>query len=481
MSFFIGIHLYNKQLCRDLMFLCVIGGSSQKDDLHRRGNSPRGEGKDRQELRGPSPVSSTKGQRSVRTDFQDIDKKNFLEECTQSGNSFHSTNCAQDPTVGSVLQEKTHSLKNDYKNSRRKADRPKRRRRDYDMDCLSSEDYSSSSLISKQPPMDQGNPCCEVSSVCHPLLRAVDSSDRSNCGVPEDLSLHNYNMRQASVGSTSGGACESRSNISVHCWQNGIKERKKEVRENPSSSVKDLEDVMNKHLPNMTNHVDAGVVRTSPSDHMSSQHMSGSLQKPRCTIQWRGNPEADSLPASTLLRTLYANRESVIRSSARPQCFNGDTAQGVDTVDLLTPPSNEGGLKEQLTLNIPQIALSNSKCGGYTNPLSVSVHSSIPDSFTMTPPSSVSPEEKVTTSFMETNFDPSPVSCHMATGPTITNPVKSMALSAPALSDYNNTCSKLGYSNPYQVTEYPQYLHNGTTNPVYDTRPDGWYPVSYTS
>ncbi|XP_021339353.1 protein trachealess-like isoform X2 [Mizuhopecten yessoensis] len=468
------------------------GGRGHKDNFHRPGASPGSDSKDPSSLRVTSPVSSsTTLQRSVRSDSQEADSshdnKPFIVNSTQTNNNFHSKNC--ESTVGNVLQDKVHLLKTDYKNSRRKADRPKRRRRDYDVDCLSAEVEDFQSSVSKHSSLDQDR-CCEVSSVCqtNAIMGTVDSTERSSCSVPEDLSLHNFTMRQAAVVSTPG--CESQNNISVSCWQNGTKERKKErdMRENPSSSVKDLEDVMNKHLPNLTNHIEAGV-RTSPNDLTSSRHMSSSLQKQHSTIQWRASTDTDTLPASTLLRTLYANRESVIRSSARPQCFSGDNTQGVDSVDMLTPPSNEASLKEQLTLNIPQITVNNSKCvqGGYTNPLSVTVHSTLPDSFSMTPPSSVSPEDKVTTSFMETNFDPSPVSCHMVTGPTATNPVKSMAMSPPsqampAHTDYN-TCSKVGYGNmsPYQIAEYQQYLHNGAPNSLYDARPEGWYPVSYTS
>lgn len=466
------------------------GERSNFDPIHRPGASPGNDRKDSPCLTITSPVSSsTTIQRSVRSDSQEIDSghdnKPFIVDSSQTNNTFHSKNC--ESAVGSALQEKVQMLKNDFKNSRRKADRPKRRRRDYD--CLSTEVEDFQSSVSKQSQLDQDR-CCEVTSVCPTILGTADSTDRSSCSVPEDLSLHNFTMRQAAVVSTPG--CESQNNLPVNCWQKGPKERKKDrgMQDNPSSSVQDLEDVMNKHLPNLTNHIEA-VVRTSPNDLTSSRHMSSSLQKQHSTIQWRANTESDTLPASTLLRTLYANRESVIRSNARPQCFNGENTQVVDSVDMLTPPSNEGGLKDQLTLNIPQITVSNSKCvqGGYNNPLSVTVHNSLPDSFSMTPPSSVSPEDKVTTSFMETNFDPSPVSCHMITGPTVTNPVKTMALSPqpqgmPSHTDYN-TCSKGdgGYGNvsPYQIAEYQQYIHNGGPNSLYDTRPEGWYPVSYTS
>jgi hypothetical protein len=57
----------------------------------------------------------------------------------------------------------------------------------------------------------------------------------------------------------------------------------------------------------------------------TSPYVGGAINRQRSAIQWAGNSHENStLPASNLLRTLYANRESVIRSSSRPSYVSSD-------------------------------------------------------------------------------------------------------------------------------------------------------------
>lgn len=93
-------------------------------------------------------------------------------------------------------------------------------------------------------------------------------------------------------------------------------------------SVRDLEDVMNKHLPANANGEGGGDV--------SKAHPSRGA-----TIQWIGGTQPATLPASSFLRQLYVNRESVIRSGShvsRPTTYYSDV-QGT----LPTPPGSGGG------------------------------------------------------------------------------------------------------------------------------------------
>ncbi|KAF8793174.1 Protein trachealess like protein [Argiope bruennichi] len=143
-------------------------------------------------------------------------------------------------------------------------------------------------------------------------------------------------------------------------------------------SVKELEDVMNKHLPS--------------SSTQDSQDL-GKGQQQRSTIQWIGAPQT-TLPASSLLRQIYVNRESVIRSGthiSRPTYYE---SQG----PLPTPPgsgSNEP-YPDQNQFMLPSKMAAESYgviAAGYsTAPVTVT---SYMDTYSaMTPPASVSPRDK---------------------------------------------------------------------------------------
>ncbi|XP_053994427.1 protein trachealess isoform X4 [Hylaeus anthracinus] len=188
------------------------------------------------------------------------------------------------------------------------------------------------------------------------------------------------------------------------------------------TSVKDLEQAMSKHLP-VTNLNKSH----SPTLHQPTDFSTDALlkqQQQRSTIQWIGahhhlghlSPQQSAtapLPASALLRQLYANRESVIRanvhgitssgttrtSSSGGTYYTGDTTP---SGPLPTPPGSEGsstyGEHQFVLVTHNQKGSTGTSCadaftslvssyttaGGYT----VDYHSA------MTPPSSVSPRDK---------------------------------------------------------------------------------------
>lgn len=223
-----------------------------------------------------------------------------------------------------------------------------------------------------------------------------------------------------------------------------------------ASSVKDLEDVMNRHLPVIS---DNSI--KSPTD-LTLQHMGGSINRQRSAIQWAGNSHDSTLPASNLLRTLYANRESVIRSNTRPPYVNTPCN---DPVNLLTPPENEGH-KDHLTLHIPHIISKNTAVPTYTS--STVSSCSLQDSFDITPPASVSPNDKVPSQLYEGHYE------HNSSNLAAPIPVKSHAFSLSFVSPSHeyNSGPKLHHS-PYQVSEHSQFVYGGNSSSgvVYDS----WY------
>ncbi|GIY72464.1 protein trachealess [Caerostris extrusa] len=134
--------------------------------------------------------------------------------------------------------------------------------------------------------------------------------------------------------------------------------------ESGSMSVRDLEDVMNRHLPQHNGSPDTLMAKSFPD-------------RP---IQW--TPAPASLPATTLLRQIYVSRESVIRSAgARHGCY-GDGVQGGT---LPTPPGVPEPPYSDLMLQPTSTKLSPGygQTGG----------SYLDNCNAMTPPSSVSPRD----------------------------------------------------------------------------------------
>ncbi|KPI98785.1 Protein trachealess [Papilio xuthus] len=159
-----------------------------------------------------------------------------------------------------------------------------------------------------------------------------------------------------------------------------------------ATSVRDLENAMSKHLPSVA--LDGKEISHRPTDFSTDALLKQQQQK--STIQWIGtqNHHLNHLnrqipgnhtpnPASALLRQLYANRESVIRSNFLSDgrgggYYSSDGQSG----PLPTPPGSEGsGYGEQLGHKSTEIgSLAYTSYGDY--------HSA------MTPPGSVSPRDK---------------------------------------------------------------------------------------
>lgn len=152
-----------------------------------------------------------------------------------------------------------------------------------------------------------------------------------------------------------------------------------EISNNLVAPMKDLEETLGRHLPN------SSASRNSSSQeiilrkgYVRSQHSQPAQQS---AIQWIGTPQT-TLPASTFLRQLYVNRESVIRSGAHPTrpSYYSDV-QGT----LPTPPSS--GTESYTTKT-------NSESYGIIPNYSSSGSTFMDTCSAMTPPASVSPRDK---------------------------------------------------------------------------------------
>ena len=165
------------------------------------------------------------------------------------------------------------------------------------------------------------------------------------------------------------------------------------IEEHTESSVKELENAMSKHLPspggNNTN-------TDFSADALLKQQQQ--QQEKSSTIQWIGTHANHSyhqqpapMPATALLRQLYANRESVIRATARQTptgVYYGEGQAG----PLPTPPGSESSFDNQF---LQLHGHSQKSSDAFTNLVTTygGYHSSIDYHNAMTPPSSVSPRE----------------------------------------------------------------------------------------
>ena len=192
-------------------------------------------------------------------------------------------------------------------------------------------------------------------------------------------------------------------------------------------SVRDLEAAMTRHLPEEASDFSTDALLRGTTGH-------------RSTIQWVGGQQG-SLPASTLLRQLYANRESVIRTSIPKASYYPDVQAALPT------PPGPGGYQETV---FPKSAdfLYNSS----TNP---TANGALPPSSysdyhpAMTPPSSVSPREKIAecNDVRSTNF--------LSETPAQPLPLK------PQVYSYSpSTVTLEGASYPSALTDQPASLYS---------------------
>lgn len=163
-----------------------------------------------------------------------------------------------------------------------------------------------------------------------------------------------------------------------------------------TTSVKDLENAMSKHLPTSV----LGANKTgSPAAHQPTDFSTDTLlkqQQHKSTIQWIGAHHqlgAPGLPASALLRQLYASRESVIRAAGHGQPPHSHPHTHAHPAGPLpTPPGSEGSAygDQFIALHAQKNADSfQNLVSTYGGPAySMDYHSA------MTPPGSVSPRDK---------------------------------------------------------------------------------------
>ncbi|XP_050314119.1 protein trachealess isoform X2 [Anthonomus grandis grandis] len=223
------------------------------------------------------------------------------------------------------------------------------------------------------------------------------------------------------------------------------------------TSVKDLENAMSKHLPPCK----------SPT-HQPTDFSTDALlkQQQRTTIQWIGAhqqlQQQGPLPASALLRQIYANRESVIRANvhgitsagSRSSSASGYYPSEGQVGPLPTPPGSEGSS----SYSEHQFLLSQHQ--NYPTGYSMDYHSA------MTPPSSVSPRDKHQ---------------QLHTGVTFDSPVSYQEV----LRQYPDSPLPLK-PQVYSYVDQPQFYHHGSTGAAFHLyhpskgtgAPSNWYSPS---
>ncbi|KAH8349900.1 hypothetical protein KR084_009086 [Drosophila pseudotakahashii] len=269
------------------------------------------------------------------------------------------------------------------------------------------------------------------------------------------------------------------------------------------SAVKDLEQAMSKHLPSP-----AAVVAPSNTDFSADSLMKQQQQQldpneKSSTIQWIGapyqQPPPAPMPATALLRQLYANRESVIRATARQTptggVFYGDHQQ---TGPLPTPPGSESSYENQyLQLHSASAGGGGVHPGGqktsadaFTNLVSTygGYHSSIDYHNAMTPPSSVSPRDSnqpgkaapVLTSNGGYDYAPDPlrgqyVSTSSGDVVPATLPLKPQASYTATMHPSGSTTTEGGVT--YSNLDQPQYFAPHSSFHLYHkgSPASGWY------
>lgn len=155
-------------------------------------------------------------------------------------------------------------------------------------------------------------------------------------------------------------------------------------------TVKELENVMSKHLPKTMVQDSASSTDFSTDSLLRHHHGDGSDKNQNAQFghgnsHFAHQPSATPMPATALLRQLYANRESVIRATTRPTNYMyTDSSQQQQS--LPTPPNDS--YDSQYLLNTRK---SGEAFGNLVS--SYGAYSSMEYNNAMTPPSSVSPRD----------------------------------------------------------------------------------------
>ena len=248
-----------------------------------------------------------------------------------------------------------------------------------------------------------------------------------------------------------------------------------------STSVLELEEVMNKHLPGDIEHLRTTAQRTDCS-HRSQ------LLKHKSPIQWvgsQGQAGLEHLPATNLLRSFYTSRESVIRSTVyshrTPQYYSDMQSS------LLTPPGGASiandAYKDMVSPFVPsQMSVTKASAGSLaynlmaaypSNPINVSMATTLSDSYGLsTPPSSVSPQDNYSNPFANQLLAETSSGrkyrqfCHEASG----IPIKPQAYPLPAhaaLPTYEHTKTPYSPSTGYYGNTFASYSHISSPAPAH--------------
>ena len=365
------------------------------------------------------------------------------------------------------------------RNSRRKMERPKKRKhsanktdpREEAEDCM--EDFlSCGSSDVDCPVVDCPTDRSDVPQRC--ASPEVMTSERNASVSPHDDTpvMHSpVAMTTSSATAITGSAL----------WLSASEDAAANISTSTSASVRELEEVMNKHLPG-----DVGHMRTSSSRPDCSHP--APLPKHKSAIQWVGSQAQalDHLPATNLLRSFYTSRESVIRSTVyshrTPQYYSDMQSS------LLTPPGGSTGMagdayKDMVSPFAPtQMGVSKGSAGSLaynlmaaypTNPINVSMASSLSDSYGLaTPPSSVSPQDSYSNPFANQLLAETSSGrkyrqfCHEASG----IPIKPQAYPLPAhatLPTYEHAKPPYSPSTGYYGNTFASYSHISSPAPAH--------------
>lgn len=277
------------------------------------------------------------------------------------------------------IEQETEPVKHDTKLSRRKTDRPRKRKRGSDdspsvssiLDTLENADKSSgvSDRISVMSTDSVDGTILNLSAGHQSFPNSPEAEMATSLQqIPEDLSLRSdADKRSDSKCDAKDKLCASKPNSIL------------------SSSVQELEKAMNRHLP------------TNKKTFLCDDNDNQSVQSHKSAIHWTGQNCSTTLhpnfTAPFYVSNIYTSRESVIRSSLRSHGLNGES----NVINMLTPSSDDVTIsKEQLQLHIPHISV-NTKHSFHTHKDIISIS----EEFGMTPPSSVSPQDKITSTFSE--------------------------------------------------------------------------------
>ncbi|XP_071078929.1 protein trachealess-like isoform X1 [Haliotis cracherodii] len=480
---------------------------SDHSDPGELGSDPDGSSPvDRENRTNGDSKSESAGPTSDQDDRLKSPSSNALGEMDDLGSDAHNSKAGLDRVFSDksacTVIDRVDSVR-DGKFSRRKMEKPRKRKKEFE---LEDDDTDKESDMMKSQRIISEDSLCDFvgNNVAQDLSPGTRSPDigpvTMTSATPQDLSL-----KANVVGSQSVVAIHGE----VHSdWKRG-KDMDCHGAVTPNS-VKELEAVMNRHLPSVSNQSE------------STQHLrfSGQSAQKKSTIQWIGsqhsnNNTGEALPATNLLRTIYANRESVIRTNTRP----ASNYYSEMPVNMLTPPGSDAFKEQQqqqqqqqqqpsFISTKPTVASGshypNATMPNYTTtPLSVSMPSTAVDSYGMTPPSSVSPRDKLQSPFGDVgtynesgsascgNLAPDSSSSRLAAKQAYQLSSSSSEFSTSKSTPSSSASSAAAAAAYYSVSSfhnnhtYPEVNHNGSAG-INSYEPCSrsvlsWYPVSYSS